>query len=179
MANIDAGKMMDTLGNVTKLAANLSEAQKTPRMVSSSTDDSNNAATGNQTVQISVEGSGKRKDLKPIEKHIHTFPEARALTDQECDLAWKKAMLDADIQKAQMAYDQRVCDRQWQHKLEQEKKAERKRKIGGIIAAVCGALGVGCFGYAVYCDYRDSKNAAAAGTTASAGEPVKVEATVK
>ena len=179
MANLDINKAVEAMGNVAKLGANLSEAQKdkTPHVVTSSTDDSNNAATGNQTVQISVD-KGKRKDPKPVETHIHTFPEARALTPQECDLEWKKTALAADIKREQMAYEQRVSDRQWQHRLEVEKKEDRKRKIAGIIAGVFSALGIGCIGYAVYADYRDAKNACAAPAPVNA-EPVKVEATVK
>ena len=177
MANLDINKAVEAMGNVAKLGANLSEAQKdkTPHVVTSSTDDSNNAATGNQTVQISVD-NGKRKDPKPVENHIHTFPEARALTPQECDLDWKKAQLEADIKRQQMADEQRVSDRQWQHRLEVEKKEDRKRKIAGIIAGVFSALGIGCIGYAVYADYRDAK---AAANAPKLSEPVKVEATVK
>lgn len=174
MAAIDAGTMLDTVNNVTKLAANLSE-KKEPTHITHSTDDSNRASAGNQTVQIALDG-GKKKEPKPVEKHIHTFPEGRALTTEECDLAWKKAQLEADIQRQQMAYVQRCDDREWEHRMQLEKKEQRKRRVAGVIAGVCAALGIGCAGYGIYADYRDRKNAAANPTAA---EPVKVEATVK
>ena len=78
MENKTLEKVLDVAGSATKLAANLSEAKKettttkTPVPVGDS-DNSNRASTGSQNIQIALD-TGKKKEPKPVEKHIHTFP---------------------------------------------------------------------------------------------------------
>ena len=181
MENTMLKKTMDAFGNVTKIAANLSEAKKAvdnpapPRPMSS--DDSNNAQTGNQSVNIKVERESK-KEPKPIEKHSHEFPENRPLTSEECELALKKAQMDYELKKSEQTHFEKVDDREWQHRLEVEKKNERKGKIRRVVAGILCAIGAGAVGYSVYTDYRNGKFKAAT-PKLQADATVKAEGEVK
>lgn len=168
MENKTLEKVLDMAGSATKLAANLSEAKKEPKPqpYNQTDDNSNKATTGSQTVVVSMEG--KKKEPKPIEKHIHEFPESRALTEQECELALKRAQMEYELKKSEQAYFQQACDRDWRHQLEVEKKNERKGKIRGVIACLLAAIGVGGVGYSIYADYRDHKNNATVKTEGDA-----------
>ena len=72
-----------------------------------------------------------------------------------------------------------MTDREWAHKLEVERKNERKRKIRGIIGGLFAALGVGVIGYSVYSDYRGSKNQAMVKKALPERSTVDAEGTVE
>ena len=153
-------KTVDMAGSAMKLAANLSEAKKEkpqPRPLSQTDDNSNNARTGSQSVVVAVD-RGKKKEPKPVEKHIHEFPENRPLTTEECDLALKKAQMDYELNKTRQDHLIRMDNLEWQHKMEEEKKNARKGKIRRIVGGILIALGVGTAGYGIYTDYKDRKN---------------------
>ena len=158
-------KTMDTLGNVTKIAANLSEANKEKHIdkqpLNRTSDDSNNASTGSQNIQIHMD-TGKKKEPKPIEKHIHEFPETRPLTEQECELALKRAQMEYELKKSEQVHFQNMDKREWEHRLEVEKKNEKKGKIRRVVFGLLGAVGIGSVAYSFWADYRDHKNAAMA-----------------
>ena len=169
-------KTMDIAGSAIKLAANLSEAKKEPpkpQPFHQTDDNSNKASTGSQTVVVSMDG--KKKEQKPVEKHVHEFPEQRALTIEECDLALKKAQMDYELKKSEQVFSQKFMERDWQHQMEQEKKNEKKGKIRRIIGGILVALGAGAVGYSIYADYRDNKNKPAPVET----KPVTTEETTK
>ena len=157
MENKTLDKVLDVAGSAAKVMANMSETQK--KLPIGDSDNSNNASTGSQNIQIHMDSGRKSKETKPVEKHIHTFPEQRALTTEECELDLKKAQMEYDYKLVQEKYFQKVDEREWLHKLEVEKKNERKRKIRNIIFGVFAAVGVGAFGYSCYCDYRGNKAA--------------------
>ena len=50
-----------------------------------------------------------------------------------------------------------VVNNRWQHRLEVEKKNERKGKIRRVVAGILCAIGAGAVGYSVYADYRNGK----------------------
>ena len=180
MENKTVEKTMDMMGNVVKIAANLSEAKKEtpkPAPLHQTDDNSNKATTGSQNVVVSLD-NGKKREPKPVEKHIHTYPENRPLTSEECELDLKKATMEYNLKLMEQQYVIERDKRNWQHQMEQEKKNERKGKIRRIIGGILVAIGVGYAGYSVYSDYRNSK----ANTPAPAlpsPEPVKTEGTVK
>lgn len=186
MENKTIEKTMDLAGNAIKLAANLSEAKKEqqnpkPVPLTQTDDNSNNAQTGNQSVVVSVEKS-RKKEPKPIEKHIHEFPENRPLTSEECELSLKKAQMDYELNKTRQEHLIRMDNLEWQHRLEQEKKNERKGKVKRIIGGILVALGVGTVGYSLYSDYRDHKNmpvSQPAPAALPAPEPVKAKGKVE
>ena len=158
MENKTLEKTLDTLGNMTKLAANLSDVKPRPVVQKTVPDDnSNNASTGNQSVNVVLD-TGKKKDPKPIEKHVHTYPENRPLTSEECQLDLQKAQMDYELQKSQMIFQQKAADREWQHKMELEKKAEKKGKIRNIIIGCFAVLGIGGLGYSMWYDYKHGNN---------------------
>ena len=183
MENKTLEKVLDVAGSATKLAANLSEAKKEttttkPPVLTGDSDNSNRASTGSQNIQISMD-TGKKKEPKPVEKHVHTYPENRALTSEECELDLKKAQMEYDLKMKQETYFQKACDRDWQHRMEQEKKNEQKGKIRRIIGGILVAIGVGTVGYSIYADYRDHRNQQVAPPALPAPEPVKADGEVK
>lgn len=183
MENKTLEKVLDVAGSATKLAANLSEAKKEttttkPPVLSGDSDNSNKATTGSQNIQISMD-TGKKKEPKPVEKHVHVYPENRSLTTEECELDLKKAQMDYDLKMKQEAYFQKCCDRDWQYRLEQEKKNERKGKIRRIIGGILVAIGVGTVSYSIYSDYRSYKNHPADQKALPTPEPVKADGEVK
>lgn len=158
MENKALEKTLDMAGNITKIAANLSEKKDPKPTPTNKTDDnSNKATTGTQSVNVMVD-SGKKREPKPIEKHIHTFPENRALTSEECELDLKKAQMEYELKKSEQIFNQKWDERSWQYKLEQEKKNEKKGKVRRIIGGILIAVGVGSVGYSIYSDYRDHRN---------------------
>ena len=126
-------KTLDMANSVAKVAANLSEPRKEakPDNYTHKDDNSNKAQTGSQSVIVAVD---KKKEPKPIEKHIHEFPETRALTSEECELALKKAQMDYELKRRNQDILIKESDREWQHKLEVERKNERKGLIRRIVA---------------------------------------------
>ena len=180
MENNTIEKIIDVTGNMAKAAANLSEIKKEPkpRPISQTDDNSNKASTGSQNVQIHMD-SGKRKDPKPVEKHVHVFPENRALTTEECELDLKKAEMEYNLKTKEEEYFQKCCDRDWQHRLEVEKKDEKKGKIRRVIGGILVAIGAGCIGYGIYADYRDNKNKSMAPKALPETSAVAVDGEVK
>ena len=185
MENKTLEKVLDVAGSATKLAANLSEAKKEttttkPPVLSGDSDNSNNASTGSQNIQIALD-TGKKKEPKPVEKHVHVYPENRSLTTEECELDLKKAQMEYDLKIKQQTYFEKVTDRDWHYKLEQEKKNEQKGKIRRIIGGILVAIGVGSVGYSIYADYRDHRNQPVAQKALPEGDSANVtgEGTVK
>ena len=87
--------------------------------------------------------------------------------------------MEYDLKIKQEAYFQKCCDREWNERLEQEKKNEQKGKIRRIIGGILVAIGVGSVGYSIYADYRDHRNQQVAPTALPAPEPVKADGEVK
>ena len=156
MENKTLEKTMDLAGSVAKIAANLSEKKEPQKTPIGDSDNSNNASTGSQNIQIHM-GDDKTKE-PPVEKHIHEFPDNRSLTTEECDLALKKAQMDFELKKRAQDQVNKAMDRDWQHRLEVERKNERKGKIRRIIGGILVAVGACGIGYSIYADYRDHKN---------------------
>lgn len=178
--NTTLEKTLDMAANVSKIAANLSEVKKEPpkpRPFHQTDDNSNKATTGSQSVNVIVD-KGPKKEPKPVEKHIHTFPENRALTSEECELAYKKAQMDYDLKLNEHKFQVEMENRKWQHDLELERKNDRKAKIRGIFACILAAVGIGSVGYSVWADYRDHKNPGNPKTLPETA-PVKAEGDVK
>jgi len=180
MENKTLEKTLDMAGSAMKLAANLSEKKETPKPtpLHQTDDNSNKATTGTQSVNVMVD-SGKKREPKPVEKHIHEFPEARALTSEECELALKKAQMEYELKKSSQQHDIQMDKVKWQHQLEQEKKNERKTKIRRILGGILVACGIGTVGYSIYTDYRNSKNIPADQKALPGNAPVKADGEVK
>lgn len=167
---IDVNGVVDTLGDALKLAANLSEAKK-------DTDNSSASLSNpNQTVQIQMTPMPKEEDQKPKiirEKpvtHIHKeFPDNRALTDAECNLALEKAKMENDIKRREMEYRQMRDDISRRDRLakeEQERKDREERRIRNekrskrraVVAGIFGAVIAGLTGYSMWKDYKSMEN---------------------
>lgn len=161
MENKTMEKILSMADSATKLAANMSESKKE----TVAPDNSNNAATGNQSVMIKV--NDDKPSLPPVEQHIHPieFPENRPLTFDECDLALKKFEMDHQLQMSIQTQTAKEHDREWAHKLEVEKKNEKKGKIRRIFGGLLVAAGIGGIGYSLFTDYRNTKNKTVTTTT--------------
>lgn len=180
MENNTLEKTLDMAGNMAKLAANLTEAKKeTPKQPYHKSDDnSNNAHTGSQSVNVMLD-TGKKKEPRPVEKHIHEFPENRPLTTEECSLALKKAEMEYNLKREDQRFLAEMETKRWNHDLEVEKKNERKAKVRRIVAGILGAIGIGATGYSIYTDYRNRKNSGDAPKALSGNAPVKADGEVK
>ena len=163
MENKTLEKTMDLAGSAMKIAANLTEKKEKPapkpnvERLPQLDDNSNKAQTGSQSVIVAVD-KGKKKEPKPVEQHIHEFPENRALTTEECELALKKAQMQYELEKSRQEHLIKCDNLNWQHQIEMEKKNERKGKIRRIIGGILVAAGVGTVGYSIYTDYRNRQN---------------------
>ena len=189
MENSTLEKVLDVASGAAKVAANLSEKKDIPKTVplnnwsrtrKQTDDNSNKATTGSQSVIVSLD-NGKKKDPKPVEKHVHTYPENRPLTAQECELDLQKAKMDYELEKQRQDHIFTMDRQQWQYKLEQDKKNERKGTIKRVIGGILIALGIGVTGYSIYADYRGHKNAPVAQKTVptTPSAPVKADGKVE
>jgi len=172
-------KTLDMAGSIAKVAANLSETKKPTNDIpkpTKLTDDNSNKAS--QNIQIALD-TGKKKEPKPVEKHIHEFPEARPLTSEECELALKRAQMDYELKKCDQVFSQNAYNREWAHRMEVEKKNERKGKIRRAVGYILVALGVGTVGYSVWNDYRNHKPATEAPKALPEASNIKAEGEVK
>ena len=167
MENNKLEKSIDLAGDIVKLAANITDPKKkAPRHPRATIDEgdkihSPQTTTGSQNIHIDV-GGKKDADIKPVEKHIHEFPDNRPMTEKECDLALEKAKMDYELKKADQEFNQKAYNREYEHRLEVEKKNEKRRKIRNIIAGLLAAGGVGYFGYSLWTDHRNHKTGTAA-----------------
>ncbi len=174
--NINVNTIAETLGDAVKLAANLTESAKNVTKLPPSDNSNNTQSNPNQTVQIQIADPSKKEEpkhtvvYKKPETHIHKdFPDNRALTDAECQLALKKAEMEWDLKMKQQEYDRerqdaerrdRLAREAQDRKIAEEKriKEEKKAKIRGIVGGIFAALGVGLVGYSMYADHMDRKN---------------------
>lgn len=176
-------KVMDTLGDSVKLAANLTEVTKMGGLIPSD-NSNNNESNPSQTVQIQIADKDPSEKKPTIlrekhETHIHKeFPDNRSLTDAECDLALKKATMENELKKMEMEAKMKReelerADRLAKEERERKEKEERrirnekKSKVRSIIAACIAALGTVAVGYAIH---RDNKNSANSFNTPIKGE---------
>ena len=179
MATVDVNKITNTLSDAVKLAANLSENVKEKKDMQHISDDSNNNQSNpNQQVQIHIGEQDSKKKEEPVvihekpETHIHKeFPDDRALSDKECDLALAKAKMENDYKNKELEYRQyraeqerrdRIAKEELERKDREERRIreEKKAKIRGIIGAVLGVLGAAGLGYCIYSDARSNKSGA-------------------
>lgn len=177
MATVDVNKITNTLSDAVKLAANLSENAKEKKDMQHISDDSNNNQSNpNQQVQIHIGEQDSKKKEEPVvihekpETHIHKeFPDDRALSDKECDLALAKAKMENDYKNKELEYRQyraeqerrdRIAKEELERKDREERRIreEKKAKIRGIIGAVLGVLGAAGLGYCIYSDARANKS---------------------
>ena len=186
MANMDMSKFSDTLGDAMKLAANLSEATKKENKMDHITDNSTTQTqtNPNQTVQIQIADPNQPKpEKKPViirekpETHIHKeFPDDRALTDKECELALAKAKMNHELEIMRMdkkAYADELNRRdrlerearELKEREERRKKQEKRQKIGAIIAGIFGVAAAAAVGYGIYSDNRNQRAGMANATT--------------
>ena len=171
-----AEKALDLVNNTMKVAANFSKEPEPKHIPVGDSDNSNNASTGMQSVNVMLD---TKKPPKPVEKHIHTYPENRPLTNEECELDLKKAQMEFELKRKEQEFNERISDRIWNHALEVEKKNEKKGRIRRVIGGLVGAVSIGVLGYCIWSDYRDNKAGSVAQKTLPKNNNITAEGTVE
>lgn len=171
-----AEKALDLVSNTMKVAANFTKEPEPKHIPVGDSDNSNNASTGMQSVNVMLD---TKKPPKPIEKHIHTYPENRPLTSEECELDLKKAQMEFQLKRDEHDFIEKVSDREWKHQLEVEKKNEKKGRIRRVIGGIVGAICVTTVGYCIWSDYRDNKTGSVAAPALPKDNNITAEGTVK
>lgn len=159
---------METVKNISKLAANVSGNSGNNGQQQKRSDNLNQAH--NQTVEVKLgEPAEYTKPLVLHEKketHIHKpFPEGRALSDQECEIEklrleneheLKMKELNFRIAQEEYAREDRR-EREARERKDKEARRERERKFNrrlGIGLAAVGVVGLGCIGWDLYTNSR-------------------------
>ena len=175
MANtVDATVLMkglETMSNVSKIAANLSDKPRGDKKTYNEGDSTNQPH--NQTVEVKVGDQGERKPVVVHEKketHIHKpFPDSRSLTTEECEVEKlriekealaKQAELDyrkwhAEFEQAERKEREAYARKERERKHEEDKKFFRRFLIG---AGIIGAASVVYIGYDIYTSSRNSSS---------------------
>ena len=190
------GKVMDTVSNTSKLAANLSEKTKAPKQQVEQSSSENNQPH-NQTVEVKVGETDQKRPMILKEKketHIHkVFPDNRELNERECEIEkirltneheLKMKELEFRIEQEQALRAERR-EREEYARREYERKREKEEKFNHRMGIGLGCLGLAGFGYAAYTLYTDSRRAK--GHRVALGKPgsaqvnasVEVEGTVE
>ena len=185
MDSRDIQKGVETLANLSKLAANIS----TPKQPQNPPQDKKTYKGGDstnqphtQTVEVKL-GDQSGENKKPIivkektETHIHKhYPDNRALSPEECEVEKLRINMEyaeKDKERAhQILMDDRAAkERERQEELEKiraekerEERAEREEKRRKrekrllIYGAIVGGIGLVGTGYYLYTDSRRSRN---------------------
>ena len=156
------GKMV---GDALKMAANvtdiLAEKRKDDKVMDNRGDicENVNQQPQHQVVQVQVgDPEGKKKPQvvkKTMETHIHKeFPDNRALTDAECDLALRKAQmehelklreLDLNMQREEIARKDRLEREERERKEEAKRQEEDEKSFKKAMKWILG-IGGACIG---------------------------------
>lgn len=174
-------KGLETLANATRIASNLTEGKpKEPEKPMNQ--------PHNQTVEVKV-GGENTEAKKPVilkekhETHIHKpFPDGRALTAEEC--AIEKLRIEKEYEEKQAEREYRIWleeenrkerrEREAREREEAERRRAEDRKFYKRLGIITGILGAAGLGYAGYCRYTDSRNAAGGRMAVSAPEAIRL-----
>lgn len=166
------GKALDTITNITKTAANVTNPEKKKSEKHQYKEGDTTNQQHQQTVEVKV-GDPSGASVKPViikekpETHIHKhFPDNRALTKDECDLEGVRIQLEYEDRTAERNFKREMELRAQEERKEREayereerrKKEEERRKQRKIRNAVAGAVGIGFLGFLGYCLYSDSRD---------------------
>lgn len=163
-------KGVETLNNLSKIGANLSKPQ-TERKPRHEGDSTNTNQPHTQTVEVKV---GEQGGQKPVvihdkkETHIHKpFPDARELSEKECEVEILRLKLEAEAKKDEIEYRRWVEEENRRERKERDeaarrdrenRRAEDKRLAKRVFfgAAIAAAVGVGLYAYDTYSSSRRS-----------------------
>jgi len=158
MNNMDIQKGIETLANLSKLAANVTDAKSAAKQTTEPKQDIS-SQPHTQTVEVKV---GSEQDKKPTvirekpETHVHNyFPENRELSERECQVREMQLKFEAEekdkarefeLKKFELELKERErlearADRFREEQKEENKKFWKRFLIG--VGAVAG-IGVGC-----------------------------------
>ena len=172
----DLQKGIETVANLTKLAANITDPNKQPKPQKQTTqkaESTNQPHTQTVEVKVGDQGEGKKPVIvkEKTETHIHKhFPDNRSLTDAEVEL--EKYRLDLEYAEKDKERAERMELEQYarkeREKLEEkareaaEKRAEQNEKTRKrllILGSVMAGIGLVGTGYYLYTDSRRNRGA--------------------
>lgn len=142
--DINTNAIVEGLNNVTKLAANMTAPKKEETKMDSK------SSCGGNNINIKLGDDEKKEPQKIVEEHIHEFPENRAMTDAECNLALKRADMEYRLKEERLRQDIINEEREYKMKQDKAERAAKRGKIRDIIGGICAVLGIGAVGYGVY-----------------------------
>lgn len=197
-ANINSeviGKAFDTVNTLGKIAANVTNPNKSQQQNAPKPEKSNTNQPHTQTVEVKV-GDPDRKD-KPVvvhekkETHVHrTYPEGRNLTKDECEVEKIRIAASQENAREERAYNLEMEERarkerrerleyerqQDDRRREERKKSRRNARILGYTLLGISVVGIG---YCIYTDYRASRTPGLPVPEQEIKKPIKVAGTVK
>lgn len=129
-------KSLETVANVTKMAANLSESKKNDQKRENRSEYRGGNTTQQphtQTVEVKVGGDTGNQKPQVIEKrpetHIHKhFPDNRALTEDECKLEKFRIEMEYAEKDKERQHIILMADKSFQQQLEKERKDRAERE---------------------------------------------------
>lgn len=154
------GSGMETVANLTKIAANLTE--KTNRKQTPPPEKRTPQPATNQTVEVKIsEPNASKQDApKKTETHIHKeFPEGRALTSEECAVRMKMTEMEMEDREKEREFrrwlnESYINDRRNERDYSRrriEEKERRERRVGtGLLIAGGLLTAAGVAGYIYY-----------------------------
>ena len=158
---------METLNNISKLAANVS-AKKEQKA-----DENMTNQPHSQTVEVKVGDTDGRKPVvlkEKTETHIHkVFPDNRELNEKECEIEKIRLANEHELQMRELDYRIRTEEEYRKERREREEYARRERerrqaserrfwRVVGIGAGCAAVAGLGYAAYTLYTDSRRSRN---------------------
>lgn len=190
--NMDANFLnngMETLNNISKLAANVS-AKTQNKQAQPEKKDENMNQPHNQTVEVKVGETGDiRKPLilkEKTEQHIHkVFPDNRELNDRECEIEKLRLTQEHELKMKELEFRMKQEEQLRAERKEREEyarqEAARRREADRKFARRIG-IGLGCaavvgLGLAAYDIY--SGNRRAANNRVALGQPAGISLTAE
>ena len=164
-------KGLETVANVTKMAANISGNAKPrndrkPEHKPEPKNETKDNQLHNQTVEVKVGGDEKQKP----ETHIHKiYPDNRELSHEECELERMRIQLEYEEKDKQRKHILLVREMDYKERMEREarekderekleKKLAKKRRLYYLIGGGIGVAVLGLAAYGIYTDNRDSQS---------------------
>ena len=189
MANADEKKGADTMDiNTNMISDGLKTMANVTDLLTKKKEeggDISNSQPHQQQVQVVV-GDQEKKDPKPMilrekhETHIHKeFPDNRAMTDAECELALKKAQMEHELKLKEMEYQREKDERDRRDRIEREERERQQQKenekfAGKVLKWGLGVIAALGLGYGGYRGYRAWKGIPSKGFLPDPGETLTI-----
>ena len=165
-------KGVETMKNLTRVAANLTDSKPKTPPPEKKTENMNQPHTQTVEVKVGEQGSNPKPTIikEKSETHVHkVFPDNRELNEKECALREFEVKMEYELKMKELLFqmEKEAEDRKDRREKEEyerkerERRRERDRKTSrrlGWCAAGLGVVALGCFAYDFYTNSRSSAN---------------------